>query len=166
MRERLEAARAGSVAAASAGRARRQAAHRLGDRADVRRRGAAAAADDVDQPAARRTRAASPAMCSGRLVVAAELVGQAGVGMGAHAAPARPGRAPGRTGAELLGAERAVEPDAERARVRDRVPERLGGLARERAPARVGDRAEIMTGTPDAAASRTASRSRRAPPWR
>ena len=109
------------------------------DRADVIRRRAAAAADDVDETVAREL--AEEAARVGRLlVVAAELVRQAGV---------RIARDPGgRDVRELLderphlaAAERAVDADDQRPRMLDRGPERLGRLPGEIAPAAV-DRGE------------------------
>ena len=74
----------------------------------------------------------------GRLVVLTEGVGQAGVGVGGDEAVGDP-RQLGDVGTQLLGAERAVEPDRERLDVAHRVPERLGDLARQGAAAGVGD---------------------------
>ena len=75
-----------------------------------------------------------------RLVVLAEGVGEPGVGVGGDEAVGDP-RQLGDVGPQLLGAERAVEPDGERPDVPDGVPEGLGDLAGERAAAGVGDRA-------------------------
>ena len=75
-----------------------------------------------------------------RLVVAAELVREPRVRVGGD----RPVGDPAKDVevlAELGGAEGAVEPDEDRVGVADAVPERLDGLARERPPGRVDDRA-------------------------
>ena len=108
-------------------------------RGDVVRRGAAAAADEVDQ-----SRAGELAEHRGhlvrRLVVLAERVGQAGVGVAGDEAVGHPGELR-EVGADLGGAQRAVQADGQRAGVPHRVPERLGDLAGQRAPGRVGDRA-------------------------
>ena len=117
--------------------ARRHAADRLGDGPDVGRRGAAAPADEVDQPVLGEL-AEHGRHALGRLVVAAELVRQPGVRMRAHEHRRDPGELLD-VRAQRLGAEGAVEPDAERAGVRHRVPERLGRLSRQRAAARVRD---------------------------
>ena len=75
----------------------------------------------------------------GRLVVAAQLVGEAGVGVGGQ-------RDVGEADqlldvlAQLLRAEGAVEPDEERVRVPDARPEGLQGLAGQRAARGVHDR--------------------------
>ena len=74
------------------------------------------------------------------LVVAAELVRQPGVRVGAGEGVGDAGDL-GQVRAHLLGAERAVEADGEGAGVADRVPEGGGGLAGEGAPRAVGDRA-------------------------
>ena len=75
----------------------------------------------------------------GRLVEAAERVREPRVRIRAQ----EDGRDPGQlldVRAHLLRAERAVDPDREERRVRDRVPERLDHLARERPPGLVRDR--------------------------
>ena len=74
----------------------------------------------------------------GRLVVLAEGVGQAGVGIGGDERVRDPGHL-GDVGPHLGGAEGAVQPHRERAGVPDGVPERLGGLARQGAAGGVGD---------------------------
>ena len=119
--------------------ARRLAGDRFGDGADMLRRGAAAAADDVDeagigelrQHRGRRLRA---------LVVEAELVGQARIRIGAdqrvgHLADLLDMRP------HLARAERAIEADGERLRVAHRMPERRRGLAGQGAAGQIGDRA-------------------------
>ena len=134
--ERLEAGEA--KRAWPCGRlARRLAAHGFGDRADVGGRRAAAAADDVDEAGVGEL-GEQPRHVFRALVIEAELVGQAGIGIGADE---RIGdaREIGDVGAHLLRAERAVEPDRERRGVLDRDPERLRGLAREHAPGKIGD---------------------------
>ena len=119
-----------------------------GDGADVVRRRAAAAADDVDQTVLR------PAFEQARhefgaLVILAHLVGKTGIGIDADI---RVGdmrdlidRRP-----ELLGAEGAIEPDRERLEMLHRVPEGLRGLAREIAPGEIGDGAGDHDGKLDA----------------
>jgi hypothetical protein len=83
-----------------------------GNRRDVVGRGAATAADDVDQAAGREF-AEQPGHEFGALVVAAEFVRQAGIGMGGYQ---RVGDAAdvGDVGAQVFGAERAVEADSDR----------------------------------------------------
>ena len=84
------------------------------------------------------------AVCVGRLVVFAEGVGQAGVGIGGDQGVGD-ARQLGDVRAHQLGAQGAVEPDGERLGVLDRVPERLDRLARQGAARAVGDGA----GDPD-----------------
>ena len=108
-----------------------------GDRGDVVGRGAAAAADQVDE-AGLGELADDRGGLVGRLVVLAERVGQAGVGVAGDEGVGDP-RHLGDVGPHLLGAERAVEADRERADVPDRVPERLGHLAGQGAAGGVGD---------------------------
>ena len=118
-------------------RARRLARHRLGDRRDMVRRGAAAAADHVDQPGrgefaeqfGHRLRA---------LVVITEFVGQPGVRIGAHE---RIGEAAefGDMGAHLARAQRAIQADGDRAGVAHRIPECRRRLPRQQAARAVGD---------------------------
>ena len=111
--------------------------HGLRDRGDMVRRGAAAAADDVDEAgfgefadqAGHEFRA---------LVIGAEFIGQAGIRIGADqrvgdAADIRDMRA------QILGAERAVESDGRRLGVAHRIPERFRQLAGQQAPGLVGD---------------------------
>ncbi len=102
-------------------------------------RGAAAAPDDVEEaavgPLGDLLRHAL-----GRLVVAAQLVGQAGVGVGADGHVRHPGELLDVL-AELVGAQRAVQSEADRAGVAQAVPEGFGRLAGEGPPALVGDRA-------------------------
>ena len=106
---------------------------------DVLGRRAAAPAGDVDQ-----TGVGELAQLGrhelGRLVVVAELVGETGVGIGAHE---RVGVAPdvGDVGPHLGRTERAVEADRERRGVADRVPERGRRLPGEQPTRAVGDRA-------------------------
>ncbi len=106
--------------------------HRGGDGGDVVRRGAAAAADHVDQ-AGLRELADQPRHVVGGLVVLAELVGQAGVRIGADQ---RVGDAAdvGDMGAQVFGAERAIEADGERACVLHRVPNASGSCRDSRRP--------------------------------
>ena len=118
---------------------RRLAFDRVRDRADVLGRGAAAAADDVDEAGVREL-AEQAGHVFRALVVAAELVGQAGIGIGADE---RVGEARdlGDMRAHLLRAERAVQPDRERRGVAHRIPERLRRLAGEQPAGAIGDRA-------------------------
>lgn len=86
--------------------------HGLGDRGDMVRRGAAAAADDVDE-AGFGEFADQPGHEFRALVIGAEFIGQAGIRIGADqrigdAADIRDMRA------QILGAERAVEADGRR----------------------------------------------------
>ncbi len=118
--------------------ARRLAGDRRGDRGDVLGRRAATAAGDVEQavpgPLAERL-----GHLLGRLVVAAELVRQAGVRV-RRDRPVGDPRQDVEVLAQLLRAERAVEPDDERVGVADAVPERLDRLARQGPSGRVDDR--------------------------
>jgi hypothetical protein len=84
------------------------------------------------------------------LVILAEFVGQAGVRIGANQ---RVGDAAdiGDMRAKIFGAERAVEADRDRFGVTDRIPERLGQLARQQAAGFVGDGAGNHHGHIDAA---------------
>ena len=137
--QRLQAGQPQLLLRPAAPGAARNGLHRFGDRADVRRRGAAAAADDV-QEARLRELAQDARHVLGRLVVLAHLVGQAGIRV-------QRGVGLGDAGqlldvrAQVLRAERAVEPDRERPGVRHRIPERADGLAGQRAARAVGDRA-------------------------
>ncbi len=114
----------------------------------MRRRGATTAADQVDETAPGKL-ADHLRHCFGRLVVLAELVRQAGVGM----------RADARIGdarefidvrAQVLRAERAVEPDHEGIDMAHRIPEGFSRLAGQRAARRVRDRARYHHGQRDA----------------
>ena len=120
-----------------------------GDRRDMIGRGAAAAADDIDETGCGEF-ADQPRHVFRALVVLAEFVGQAGVGIGAHQ---RIGDAAdvGDMGAQILGAERAVEADGDRPGVAHRIPERLGQLPRQQAAGFVGDGAGDHHGHVDAA---------------
>ena len=118
--------------------ARRQAAHGLGDPPDVGRRRAAAAAHQVEEARAGPL-AEAQRHGVGRLVEAAEGVGQARVRVRAHEAR-RETRQLLDVRPHLLGAERAVDADREERRVRDRDPEGLDRLAREVPTRQVGDR--------------------------
>ena len=112
---------------------------RLGDRRDVLGRRAAAPADDVDQAGGGEL-ADDARHRLGGLVVLAEGVGQPGVRVGRDEAVGDAGELRD-VGAQLTGAERAVEADRQGAGVAHGVPERLGHLPRERAAGGVGDRA-------------------------
>ncbi len=118
-------------------RARRFSGDGRGDRADVVGRGAAAAADNVDE--ARVGELADQRRHGFRaLVVAAEFVRQPGIGIGADE---RIGDAPefGDVSPHLPRAERAIESDRKRRRVGDRIPERFRRLPGENAAGTVGD---------------------------
>ena len=116
---------------------RRQAGDSRGDRRDMSRRRPAAAADDVDEPFL-GPRAQGRRGGLGRLVVAAEVVGQPGVRVGGHGDRRdTPERLDVR--AQLPSAQRAVEPDRDRSGVGDRDPEGLDRLSRQGAPRRVDD---------------------------
>ena len=108
------------------------------DLRDVLRRRPAAPADDVDQPGLGELAEQPPGLLR-RLVIAAERVRQAGVGVAGGVRAGEP-RQLGEVRAHLLGAQRAVHADDQRVGVLDRVPERLDGLARQRTPAQVDDR--------------------------
>ena len=128
-RERLEARRRISGAASGIARGG-DAAHGLGDGADMLGRRAAAAADDIDEALARKA-----ADLRGHelraLVIVAEFVGQAGIGIGADEGVGDVGEL-GQMRAHRVGAERAVEADGEGPGVAHRMPEggrRLAGQA-------------------------------------
>ena len=108
-------------------------------------RGAAAAADDVDQAGVGEL-GEQPRHVVRALVVAAELVGQAGIGIGADESVGD-ARDLGDVGAHLLGAERTVEPDRHRRGVTHRVPERGRRLPDRSRPERSVMVPEIITGT-------------------
>ena len=98
-------------------RARRRILGRRDDRRDVFGRGAAAAAEDVDQAAAANSRHdRRPSLR--RLVVLTEGVRQAGIGVAADEAVGHPGQFR-HVRAHLRRAERAVQPDRQRAGVPD-----------------------------------------------
>ena len=136
----------------------------LRDRPDVIGRGAAAAADDVDEAALGEL--LDQRRCLRRLlVVLAERIRQAGVRVAADVALDR-ARQLREVRAHLARAERAVEADAERLGVFDRQVERVEGLARERAAAAIGERGRDHHRQRARPSLRTLRRSRRAPPWR
>ena len=128
--------------------ARRMARDGVGDGGDVRGRGAAAAADQVDQ-----ARLGPLAQLRGgllrRLVVAAELIGEPRVGIGADPRLGDP-REIRQVRAHVGRPEGAVEPDAEGRGVGEGEPERLHGLAVEHAAGAVGDRARYEDRQPGA----------------
>ena len=128
---------------------RRTARDRVCDGGNVRGRGAAAAADQVDQ-AGLGPLAQLRSGLVGRLVVAAELVGEPGIGVGADPRLGDP-REIGEVRAHVRRAEGAVEPDAERRGMGERQPERLDGLAVEQAARAVGDGARDEDGQPGSA---------------
>ena len=113
------------------------------------RRGAAAAADDVDE-AGLGELADQPRHVFRALVILAELVGQAGVRIGADQ---RIGDAAdvGDMGAQIFGAERAVEADGDGLGVPHRIPERFRQLSRQQPAGLVGDGAGDHHGHVDAA---------------
>ncbi len=122
------------------------------NRGDMIGRGAAAAADDVDK--ATTCEFADQARHIFRaLVILAEFVGQSGIRIGAHQ---RVGDAAdiGDMGAQVLGAERAVEADGDRLGVAHRIPERFGQLAGQQPAGFVGDGARDHHGHVDAAGFR------------
>ena len=120
-----------------------------GNRRDMVRRGAAAAADDVDEAGLRKLADQARHIFRG-LVILAELVRQAGVRIGAHQ---RVGDAAdiGDMGAQIFRAERAVEADGDRPGVPHRIPERFRQLPGEQAAGFVGDGARNHHGHVDAA---------------
>ena len=133
--------------------------------ADVVGRGAAAAADDVDASRCSANSRDLRGHVVRRLVVLAELVGQAGVGVGADIGIGDP-RQLLDVRPQLVGAQGAVEPDGQRLGVAQRVPEGLGGLAGQGAADGVGDGAGDHHRQRARRARRTLARWRRARPWR
>jgi hypothetical protein len=117
---------------------RRDALDGFGDRPDVGGRRAAAAAGDVDQPLPGEA-AHEGGHLLGCLVVPPELVGEAGVRVGADGQAREPAQVLDVL-AKLLGAERAVEAHHDGPRVGHRVPERADRLAGQGPPGGVGDR--------------------------
>ena len=101
--QRFQAAEDG-VAVRRRRAARRTVVHGVGDGADVGRRRAAAAADDV-HPAALGKFAQHGGHLRRRLVVAAELVGKPGVGMTDSSRPGKAAKAPPRRAASATGPE-------------------------------------------------------------
>jgi len=103
----------------------------------VRRRGAAATAGDIQESAAREFAEERGGVLR-RFVVFPEGVRQPGVRVqaGVHIGDLRQLFD---IGPQVLGTKRAVQPDRERPRVGNRVPERLGGLSGKRAAAGIGD---------------------------
>ena len=108
-----------------------------GDRRDVRGRGAAAPADEVDEAAGGELLEDRGGLLR-RLVVLTEGVGQPGVRIAGDEGVGD-ARELGDVGPHLLRAQRAVEADEQRVHVPDGVPERLGDLTGERAAGGVGD---------------------------
>mmetsp|Transcript_7282 Transcript_7282/g.22028 ORF Transcript_7282/g.22028 Transcript_7282/m.22028 type:complete len:1134 (+) Transcript_7282:306-3707(+) len=130
------------------GRTRRVALGQVDHRLDVLERGAAAAADAVED-AILHERTDLLGELVALLVVAAHGVGQARVRVAEDVAV--------RAAAQVLDvrlhvarAQRAVQADSQRLVVRQRVPERLVGLPRERAPRVVDDGARHEDGDPRA----------------
>ena len=102
-------------------------------------RSAAAAADDVDQAGVGEF-AEQRSHGAWAFVVAAELVGQTRIGIGADEG-VRDARNLGDVRAHFARAERAVESDRERRGVAHRGPERARRLAGEQPPGAIGNRA-------------------------
>ena len=111
---------------------------------DMCRRGAAASADDVYQPAA-HVFADVAGEHLGCFVVAAHDIGEPGVGVCRDAEFGHRGQ-PFEVGHQLSGAIGAVEADGEEPRMRYRGVESLDGLSREGAAAGVGQRARDHDG--------------------
>ena len=110
----------------------------IGNRPDVSGRCPATAADDVENPGLGEL-AEQSRRFRRRLVVLAEGVWQARVGV-ARDVLTSDARQFGDVRAHLAGAERAVDPHAERPGMPDRDVERVEGLPRERPSTPVGDR--------------------------
>ncbi len=146
-RQRLQAAQA-RIAGNRRTRTRGDVFHCVGDGADVLGRRAAAAADDIE-PAVLGELTQQPPHVLGRFVVAAEFVGQAGVGMAAHEAGGNPRKFLD-VGPHAVGAQGAVETHAQCRKMRDRVPKGLDRLAGEGPAAGVGDRGRDHHGQVDA----------------
>ena len=111
----------------------------IGDSADMLRRRAAAAADDVDEAITHEALDLRGHLLRG-LVILTEGVRQAGIGIGADEG-LRDGGDFRQMRAHGIGAQRAIEADGEGIGVAHRIPERLRCLAGERAAGKVGDRA-------------------------
>ena len=126
------------MAVAGGNRARCDAARGGRDRGDVRGRGAAAAADGVDETAGGEL-AEDGGHLGGRLIVAAERIRQAGIRVAGDVAFSE-AREFLDIRAHGASAERAVDADGERLHVADRVVECRDRLAGERAAGGVGDR--------------------------
>ena len=104
---------------------------------EVLGRGAATAADDVDQSGVSEL-AEQLRHEAWALVVTAELVGQTRIGIGAHEGVGD-ARDLGDVGAHLARTEGAIEPDRERRGVTHRIPERRRSLPRQQPPRAIGD---------------------------
>ena len=109
----------------------------FGNRLDVRRRGAAAAADHVDETGLCEL-ADQPRHIFRALIVLAEFVGQASVRIGADQR-VRDAADVGDVRAQIFGAERTVEADGDGIGVLDRIPERFRQLPGEQTSRFVGD---------------------------
>ena len=118
--------------------ARRIFRNRPGDGCNVLGRRSATAAYDVQKPVACKP---FDLLCHefGALVILAELVGQARIGIGADQCIGDIGNL-AQMGAHGVGAQRAVEPDGEGLRMAQGIPEGSRGLARKRAAGQIGDR--------------------------
>ena len=117
------------------------------DRRDMVGRGAAAAADDVDEAGA--CELADQAGHEFRaLVILAEFVGQAGVRIGTHQR-IRDAANVSNVGAQVLGAERAVEADGGGPGVFYRIPERFRQLPGQQAAGFISDGARDHHGYVD-----------------
>ena len=113
------------------------------------RRGAAAAADDVDE-AGFREFADQPRHIFRAFVVLAKLIRESGVRIGADQRIGDPADICDMR-PQILGAERAVEADGDRLCVPHRIPERFRQLARQQAAGFVGDGARDHHGHINAA---------------
>ena len=130
--------------------------HRLGDGADMLGRRAAAAADDVDE-----TRGREFAEHAGRrlraLVVEAELVRQAGVGIGADQACRRRARSPGYGRASPRAPSAQLRPMANGLACASECQKAVGVWPDSVRPERSVIVPEMMTGKPEPSSSNTSS---------
>ena len=129
--EHLEPRVAGAIRVCR-GNPRRVFGDRLGDRLDVGRRRPTAAADDVE-PSLPGEIAEHPGHRGGGLVKAAEGVGEPGVGVAADRDRSDPAEI-GQVRAELLGAESAIDPNADQIGVAEALPAGFDCLGGERSP--------------------------------
>ena len=110
---------------------------RFGGRADMIGRGAAAPANQVHQPVPGKFLQFGRELLW-RFVIFAELIGQAGIGVGTHQR-VRLGRQIGDRRAQIFRAEGAIHADGEGFQVPHGVPEGFRGLARQIAARQIGD---------------------------